>query len=140
MNLTFKTEKVFALDNETIKFILSTYIELIDRNLSGTGIPFSNTDDVLIARNDAGVLVGCLVVRKTNDVAPTYWVILTAVKTEFRGKGVHKMLHNRLDSIARANGIMYVSSYVAPNNKESLRAYEKFGAERAMFKINRKVT
>lgn len=140
MKVTFRTEKVFELNNEVIKFILLSYVELLDRSLSGMGIPFANTDDVLMATNEKGDLTGCIVLRRTNDAIPTYWVILTAVKQGFRGKGLHKQMHSRLDAIARANGIQYISSYVSPNNKESLRAYEKFGAEQAMIKINRKVS
>lgn len=131
-------EKLKTCHRDVAELILETQLELTRLDRTAANFPTrEELDEVIVIRNMSGDLSAMLVWRRLND---TIWIILAAVHPAFKGQRLHAQLHQELDKIARQLGIQNIDTYVAVENKEVLRSYEKMGVTPKMYYIQRKVT
>jgi GNAT superfamily N-acetyltransferase len=130
-------EKLKTGSLDVAELVLETQLDLARRNITAAYFPIrEELDETLVLRAMNGELAAVLVWRKYVD---SIWIIIAAVKDGFRGQGLHQLLHQELDKVARQLGIGVIETYVGTENKSVLRSYEKMGITPQMYYIKKKV-
>ncbi len=104
--------------------------------ISGKGIPIINEIPRSVIkqaihnlglRTSIRLGLGFLILESTPRVKDRLYINTIAVKKEYRGRGIGKLLINLCDKIATQRKITGVCLYVADNNKSAIQFYRKLG-------------
>ncbi|MHA1450433.1 MAG: GNAT family N-acetyltransferase [Candidatus Hodarchaeales archaeon] len=72
-------------------------------------------------------IAGLLILDSKPGVKDSLYVSTIAVASEYRGKGIGKMLMDKAESLAREKGLAGSCLYVATDNETAINLYEKKG-------------
>lgn len=121
-----------ALFDEMSAFVLQTYPEDEENGIVPTSTEELARDGVLvIARVDgAAAASGALMAHDAVDGMNTLEVKRMLVRPAFRGRGLSKLVLERLESIARERHTQKLVLMCGPRQPEALRLYERQGYSR----------
>lgn len=125
---TGKTIKIYKIDrigmSPIYTFFLRQLADLID---NGHAFPSTSWDDdceAVYAEEDEKVIGHIVYDKKKKGVL---WITLSAVDSEYRGRGIYKILHKYFEKVAKDLGCDFIASHVHVNNKVRLESAEKVG-------------
>lgn len=107
---------------------LRNYAEHID---SGFATPMTTWEDhynVIYATID-GVIVGHMTYKEEHRDAPgLVWIIFDLVESDYRGRGIYKILFKQLEKVAKSLGKSGIAGLVHVDNNAKLSCHESIGA------------
>ncbi len=118
-----------ALFDEMSAFVLHTYPEDEENGIVPTTTDELARDGVLVIARVDGVAAGsgALMAHGPVDGLTALEVKRMLVRPEFRGRGLSKLVLQRLEAIARARGAQKLVLMCGPRQPEALRLYETCG-------------
>jgi RimJ/RimL family protein N-acetyltransferase len=106
-------------------FFIKSFAETVDL---GFAYPVTTWDDkrcsvIYVTVKDE--IVGQITYDTDSPMAPGFlWIVLSSVKSSYRGQGIYKLMHKYIDQIGKDGKYEGVVSYVHVDNQAQLRALE----------------
>lgn len=86
-----------------------------------------------------GKIVGHVVFEIIDDIFKTTWVILSAINTEYRRRGVYTMMHQHLEKQAKKLGSKKIASNVHVDNVAMKLNCEKLGRKTSYHRMEKEL-
>jgi len=106
--------------------VLSTYAEIVGKELSIPVLHLKNSDLVIWAQYPDGVILGGICYTFDEDWSSA-WIQLNFTAESSRGLGISSICHSYVEREAKNLGYSRIMSMVHVTNKSMLRSAEKVG-------------
>ncbi|MDP3738535.1 MAG: GNAT family N-acetyltransferase [Hyphomonadaceae bacterium] len=118
-----------ALFDDMSAFVLRTYPEDEENGIAPTTTEALAKHGVLVIARVDGVAAGsgALMAHESVDGLPALEVKRMLVRPAYRGRGISKLMLQRLEDIARRRGVKKLVLMCGPRQPEALRLYERGG-------------
>jgi RimJ/RimL family protein N-acetyltransferase len=119
-------------------FYLKNYAELIEANIGYPVFRAKNNAPAIYAEID-GKVVGHIVYEFHDDPIRTAWIILSAVDSNFRQRGIYNLMHAQFEKFVKAAGSKRISSHVHVNNLARQASCESCGMKKVWYKMEKDI-
>jgi GNAT superfamily N-acetyltransferase len=144
-NITLNNGKIAKIYHTTgvrecpaVPLMLRVYADLIDSGFNlRSSLSFTNSSSMIWIEHYEKVIGG--ICFETWGDSKTHWISLSFTDPEWRGQGVNRHCHNKLEELTRDNGFLYIASLVNVNNKARIATCEKLGLVPEFYRMSKRV-
>lgn len=119
-------------------FYIKNYAELIEANLGYPVFKAQNITPAIYAEID-GKVVGHIVYELMDDPIKTAWIVLSAVDSNFRQRGIYNLMHAQFEKFVKAAGSKRIASHVHLNNVARQASCESCGMKKVWYKMEKDI-
>jgi hypothetical protein len=123
--------------NELIVFFYRSLAEVIESNQASTWPSYNFKSQAVYAEVD-GRVVASVVFNYSSEKKQVY-VVLSAVDSAFRRKGLYKIMQNEVAKLGKSMGAIEVTSFIHTSNQITLAASKSCTFEPTYYKMIRKL-
>lgn len=99
-----------------IPFFLKNFSELINLGYAHSHVPHIGKDTKAVYAEIDGQVVGHIVFNYIDDLTKTAWIVLSAVDSNYRGRGIYNLMHTQFETVIKSQGSRKIASYVHVDN------------------------
>lgn len=121
-----------------VPFFLKNYGKLIEDGYAHPIIAGTNKSKAIYATIN-NKIVGTIVFDIQEDVAKTAWIVFGCIDDNFRQRGLYKLIHKHLVTIAKNLGSTKVTSLVHVNNRAMLETSVKLGKKPIFYRVEMEI-
>ena len=82
-------------------------------------------------------VIGVIVFDIKEDYIKSAYIIAGGVETEYRNRGIYKLLHQQLEELAKQLGCSKIRSEVHPNNTAMINTFTSLGKRIAFYRTEK---
>ncbi len=121
-------------------FFLKEMASLIDMGFNYPVTNWSDSDCAAVYAEHEGEIVGHIVYSTKNlEKNKALWIVLSAVKSKFRGRGIYTILHKYFENCAVALNCTAIASHVHIKNEIRLKSAESAGMKPHFYLMVKKI-
>lgn len=99
-----------------LPFFLKNFSELINLGFSHSLMPVVGRDTKAVYVEINGQVVGHILFNYVDDVTKTAWIVLSAVDSNYRQRGLYNIMHEHFETVIKSQGSKKIASYVHVDN------------------------
>ncbi len=121
-------------------FFLKEMASLIDMGFNYPVTNWTDSDCAAVYAEHGGAIIGHIVYSTKNlEKNKALWIVLSAVKSEFRGRGIYTILHKYFENRAVSLNCVAIASHVHLKNKVRLKSAESAGMKPQFYLMVKKI-
>jgi len=116
-----------------VPFFLREAASLIEKGWASQALMGSNDSKVIYVKIEDEV-AGFIVFTYQNDYQKSTWIVVGTVFEKYRGRGLYKIMHSFLESVAKNNNSGSINSHVHCDNVPMLAICKSIGKETLFYR------
>lgn len=121
-----------------IPIFLREYAKLVESGFALNFLVGTNKSAAVYATHNDKI-VGFIIFDYLDDAVKTAWIIFGWIDDNYRKNGIYKLLHDRLEAVAKASGSRRVSSLIHVNNTAMIAVSEKLGKKPNFYRSDKEI-